>query len=104
MKRKMQLVRLRVRLWWIRKHLRKQPWYGPARELSQQQREREGEALVREFPAMGERETAAVVVGIAEQLAVMHNLPALARDPNVWRLIYMAGLAVDAVESGGDVA
>ena len=67
--------------------------------LSEQQRSREAEALVSEFPDLGDAETAEAVVQASRQWAEMAGQPELANSPTLWRLVYMAGRAADAANS-----
>lgn len=66
------------------------------------QREREAEALVTEFPALGDQETAQQLVHVAGQVAETYGHPELASEPWFWRTIYMAGQAADMASQEGD--
>lgn len=62
-----------------------------------------GEArdLVAEFPELGEEETARSVVTMAQQLAEGLGAPQLAGHPQMWRLAYLAGRAMEAAQQEG---
>lgn len=68
-------------------------------KISEQERAREAEALVSEFPDLGDAETAEAVVQASRQWAEMAGQPELANSPTLWRLVYMAGRAADAANS-----
>jgi len=72
--------------------------------LDEMRRTQEVNALVGEFPELGEAEVGQQVVTAAEQLAKEMNRPELAQEPSFWRLVYMAGRAADAAqEEQGDI-
>lgn len=72
-----------------------------ADKTAEMQREREAEALVHEFPALGDQETAQQLVHVAGQVAEAYNHPELANEPWFWRTIYMAGQAADMASQEG---
>lgn len=68
-------------------------------QLSEQQRSREAEALVSEFPDLNDAEIAETVVHASRQWAEMVGQPELAHSPTLWRLMYMAGRAAEIANS-----
>jgi hypothetical protein len=64
--------------------------------LNEMRLERGAEALVAEFPEMGQPEVANEVVNNARQYADLLKAPELANNPAFWRLVYAAGRAFDS--------
>jgi hypothetical protein len=72
---------------------------GPIQEqVSNMQRQQEADALVTEFPELGEAETAQAVVKTAEQYAEMVGQPELAANTAFIRMTYMAGRAAQLAQ------
>lgn len=75
---------------------------GPVQQQVEQQRiQSEAEALVGEFPEMGDPEKAQQVVALARELAEELGQPQLANEPKFWRQAYMVGRAVDQTNNEG---
>jgi hypothetical protein len=75
----------------------------PLREQTETlRRTAEARDLVGEYPELGDEETARNVLGVAEQWAQSIGQPELAANPQVWKLVYLAGRAVDSGNQEGD--
>lgn len=57
--------------------------------------ERATDALITEFPQLNDDAVAEKVIDTARRWAESRNQPELAKDPELWRLVYLAGRAVD---------
>lgn len=76
-------------------------------ELQDMRTERAAERLAAEFPEMGTKEVAEPVLQLSQQLAMQiaggdpQMAEHIAGNPDVWRLVYMAGRAADAAAEEG---
>lgn len=70
-------------------------------ERQEEQRQRDAEILVGEFPEMRETDVAEQVVLLARQMAEALGRPDLANEPKFWRYAYMVGRAADAANTEG---
>jgi hypothetical protein len=68
-------------------------------QLQMQQRESKARDLAAEFPALENEQTATELVKTAQQWAQSIGQPDLGNDPDVWRMVYMAGLAHEAAQA-----
>lgn len=64
--------------------------------VQEQQRAMEADQLTNEFPEMASPEVAREVIKNAAEWADMVGRPELAAVPQVWRMVYLAGRALDA--------